>query len=445
MKGSGIFAVILLSGMVLVTAPLLAGFKRSEWPYYALIKTEGLLDEAVIEFFVTPEVFDLARGDLADLRVSRKDSKEAVGHVVIPAKGRTELVPLEVKLYNRKYISGKERSVTVDFGTKILKNRIEIVTPGANFRRSVLVEGSDDGVNWQKVREGVFLFRINDEGGKQVYDRREIKLPENDFRYLRVTVYNGPDDPEDFEINDVLAWCMIHEPAKIQPVPIRETDITQKGNSTELVFDLGFRNIPLEKIRLDFTDENFFRQVYVSGRNYKKRVIKVPVEEAPPREKTVEENWSNITSGAIYRYSSGKNIDESLEINLNGAKYRYLKVHIENLDNEPLNFKAAEVTRQIYRVALKAEHGEYALYFGNPKASRPQYDIQHYIDRLRSEGVFTATLGETASNPEFAVSEKKIPWSEQYRIILWLTLIIVLLLLTFLILRQIRSAPQNLE
>jgi len=423
-----------------------ADAKRAEWSHLARIEVSKMRDKGVVEFALTPEVHDLAQPDLSDLRVVT-DAGDEVAYVTRVAERKEQSLPLGVRLYNRTYIPGKQSSVTVDFGAKVLKNRIQVVTPGTNFRRQVLVEGSDDGTSWQKVREGAFLFRVGADQTREGYDKDSVSLPENDQRYLRVTVCNGPDDPKQVEVQDVRAWQqVVVTPLETFPVGITSREVVEnaKNKTTEITLDLSYRNLPLHEMALRFTDADFYRHVGLSGRNVKERIVKAPVEDSPELEKKVEEPWTGIAGGTIYRYSSGGSADELLALNLQGARYRYLLVQIENRDDPPLHLDGVQATRLAYYLAFPPKGpGGYSLYFGNPRASRPSYDIEHYADRVRKQGVLLLNLGKVIPNPAYTQAEKVVPWSEQHKAIIWIALLAGAAVLLLLVYRMAKSVPAS--
>lgn len=436
-----ILPVLALS--ILSTA--LAGEARMEkagWPYIAKIEVEDAPGGGVAEFSITPEIFDLAAEDLSDLRVVTGAGEETA-YVLRIAEGKDQEVPIPVKLFNETCLPGRQSSVTADFGGKVMKNRLEIMTPGLNFRRPVLVEGSDDGVGWQKVKGGALLFRVaGGKGAGESFDRSVVDLPENDQRYLRITVYNGQDDPEHVDIQKVTATRFVRQPPETVEVPIKGGKAFNKKSVTEISIDTGFRNLPFYELVLHFADENFYRRVNVSGRNEETGVMKTAMEGGAEKKKTVRVPWTHVTSLVIYRFTSGGDTDESTTINLSGAGYRYLKVMIENVDDKPLRFEGADVKRLACYIDFKREQGEsYTLYFGNDDARRPSYDIVHYIDRLREGGVTQAKLGAPAANPDRGGPEQKIPLSEKHKWLIWAALLAALAVLILLVYRMAGRYP----
>ena len=104
----------------------------------------------------------------------------------------------------------------------------------------------------------------------------------------------------------------------------------------------------------------------------------------------------------------------------------------------------AEAARflQLVRFPYKPQE-QYRLFFGNPRASRPAYDLTHYIERLKSEGVIPATVGTASANPDYSAVARILPLSERYRVILWIALVSVAVVLAVLIRRQARSVKDK--
>ncbi|MFC1671543.1 DUF3999 family protein [Planctomycetota bacterium] len=429
--------IILLAGATCAAA----GMKVGEWSHRAPIDIEKMPPGGVVETAVTPEVFDAARSDLADLRVGSAAGDEGA-YVLRRAQGTSHRTPLDVKLYNRTYVAGKQSSVTIDFGSAVMKNRIDVETPGTNFRRRVVVEGSDDGAKWQTVRDGAFLFRVQAGAGGGEYDKRSVTLSDNNQRYLRVTVFNGGDDPDRVEVKDVKARRLVRVLPETVPVVVAGSEVKQdeKKRCTYVTLDLGYRNLPLHDLTLRFADGNFFRRVSVEGRNRTERIVKTRVEDGPAREKTVPEPWNRIRGGVLYRYATGGGADEELTLGITGTAYRYLRIEIQNGDDPPLQFQSASANRLVHYLVFPPQaDGAHFLYLGNPDARSPRYDLSHYVDRLRGEGVTPASLGAMTANPHYRAEGPTIPWSEQFQWVIWLALLAVFGVLALLLHRQIRD------
>ena len=121
-------------------------------------------------------------------------------------------------------------------------------------------------------------------------------------------------------------------------------------------------------------------------------------------------------------------------------------MRIENADDPPLSFEGASATRLVHYLAFPPDGAAgYALYFGNPSARRPSYDVVHYIGRLRQEGVTGAELGAAEPNPAYGPRDRPAPWSEQHKWLIWIALLGALAALGFLVYRQIKTAPSEAQ
>jgi hypothetical protein len=431
---------------VLAAALLLAGSAgaepRSSWTHRAAVRLPHAPARGLVEFELTPEVHDLAGPDLRDLRLDSAE-RQNVAYVLRSERGAVRRASVDGRLYNAGYLAGKQSSVTADLGRSFLKNRVDIHTPGTDFRREVRVEASPDGLSWQTIRERAYLFRVA-AGPGGAFDKRAVDLPDSDCRFLRVTVFNAPGDQAQTEITSVQAWRVETAPPEIRDVPLKRWQALEspRERCTDLMLDLGYRQLPLHRLRLTVQDANFFRSVTVSGRNCAGRVVRRPAEDGRSRDQVVEEPWSPITGGHIYRFTADGKAEESLELSLDGADFRWLLVRVDNGDNPPLTFTGAHATRFATWLAFAptGTEPEHRLYFGNPEASRPAYDLPHYEARLRAEGVARADLGQAEENPLHVCRSATPAWTERHATGVLLALAATVAMIAWLVLRQARAA-----
>jgi hypothetical protein len=415
--------------------------RRAAWSHLMRLPVEQVPAEGLVGAEVPPMAFHVAEPDLHDLRLIGPGGQE-LPYVVRFARGSVQRSLLQSDLYNRALVPGDHVAVTADFGERVLKNRLQVVTSGADFRREVLVEGSNDAASWATVRDGAFLLHWRGEAGQEAYVRDEIELPENDYRYLRVTVHYDPRDPERMGIEHVRCWRFRREPAETLPAGIRSVAVAQdeEERQTDITLDLGCRHLPLAELRLRFGDASFFRRVAVFGRNSETRKVRVPREDAAPLEEVVEEPWHRLKAGAVHRYPTGAGTDESLALDLSGAHHRYLQVRIHNMDSAPLRFEGAGVTRYRCYVEFQPEAaGPHVAYLGNPAADPPRYDLARYAGRLRRAGVHLLVAGEVVPNPAHEVEEEGPPASERYAGLIWLALLIAMGVLALVVYRQVAA------
>lgn len=440
----------------------------SRWALVAPVRLGAQAPQAagLVEFALNPDAISQARADLGDLRLF-DGAGQIVPYVIRVDSGQkgkpTAYEP--VRTYNPVYVSGKQSSVTVDFGKAATRTEIEVLTPGRNFRRRVMVEASSDGQSWQILRKSDWLFNVSHENGQ--YAKSRVALPDNDFRYLRVTVFHAPDDPAELPIEKVRARYVKNIPPVTAAVPVKADSVTvtdaPRFKATEIDADLGFEKLPLCELTLAFEDELFMRRVEVLGRDSKTLTITQLVENAPPRKRQIDAPWRSLGGGVIHRFdklttsrlngvtasngdsAGGRDLSANLSLPLTGG-CRYLKIRIYNGDDAPLKFvkTGLSVRRLQQYVGFQSKGvGPYKLYLGNDRAPAPQYDLSHFADRLRAEGVTKAEFQAVAPNPVFESPDKEPSWSERHKGLIWFAMIFLGLVLTVMVIRQLKKVPSG--
>ncbi|MFW6189555.1 MAG: DUF3999 family protein [Planctomycetota bacterium] len=431
--------------LTVISAATAAEGERADWSHLMRFQVRAQTGRELLQMALPPRVFDLARPDLGDLRLIGPRGSE-IPHVVRFARGSVERRRLPARLYNRGYVPGRHASATVDLGERVMKNRVRIESSGTDFRREVVVEGSQDARDWAVLRENAFLLSFRGREGRADYTREEINLPLNDYRYLRVTVHNAPRDPKRIGVEDVVCWRLEREPAETVPVemdspPLIRVDEVEEVQ--EITLDLGYRKLPLSGLSLQFGDENFFRHVDLLGRNRNTRTVRKPREDAAPVFEEVEQPWHRVGRDGIYRYSTGGSVDESLTLGLGDARYRYIQLRIHNYDNPPLEFEGAGVTRfRCYLEFPPGSPGSYLLYVGNSDIEPPRYDLARYVDRLRREGTGTVEPTAVVTNPAHAVGED-MEAGGLHPAVLWGALLAAVAFLGYLVWRVARGAERQ--
>ncbi|MBN2713051.1 MAG: DUF3999 family protein [Planctomycetes bacterium] len=417
---------------------------QSKWKYRLPVSVVEDGADGVDELSLPPALLAKAKGSLSDLRLIDGQG-DTVPYITREQRGREEYVAPygPGKYLNKAFVPGKSSSVVADFGGNQVRNILNIVTAGDNFRRRVMVEGGNDAVNWQVLTNNGWLFAIP--GGASAYRLGRLPLSENNYRYYRITVYNGINDPEQIEINSVSASHLVKTPADVVAAPVSTSEVLQnsKGGYTEIRLDLGFENLHLYDIKLTIGDDNFMRRCSILGRNAETRIITRRVENSLPSETEVEEQWSEIAHASLYRFTTGKETTESLELKCDG-KYRYLAIRIYNGDDAPLSFVGASVRRLNQRLIFR-HNGKRALQLlcGNPDASSPSYDFASFVDRLQKDGIHKAVSSEVEDNPQYSLKVKEIPWSERNQWLLTAAVILLVAVLAILIWKQAKQIPEE--
>src|SRR6185503_13586082 len=134
---------------ILAATTAVAQTSLSRWPYYVDV-TPQRNSTGMYETVVPLPVLDKARSDLADLRLYDSSNRE-VPYAIRVLREVDEKKEMTTRLFNFA-TAGSASEVSVDLGENHGEhNEIEVQTDGDNFRRQVVVEGSDSERDWRTL------------------------------------------------------------------------------------------------------------------------------------------------------------------------------------------------------------------------------------------------------------------------------------------------------
>ena len=411
----------------------------SEWKYKADVTTPGGTEE-YYRITLSPEVYDVSKYDLSDIRILNS-SNEQIPYVLTKPKDIRKGKKYQPNLINRSTDSNKTAMVTLDFGKQVAKNSIEVVTEGNNFRRAVRVEGSNDNITFFTLVEQAYVFAVS-------YDKRfdGIDLPVNDYRYLRISVSPMATEEESPAINRVTVSQVEQKPAKRQSVAMEQIEHSEdeKNNSSIYKYDLAYCRLPLSEIELDIADDAFYRYITIEGRDAATRKVKIDSEDSRERFKEVEVRWEQMVNDTIYSYIKAdgeKHEKRVLNIPSDRSSYRYIRIIIKNYDDKPLTVKTAQAKMTAHNIIFAGDNvATTTLYTGCESAKAPRYDLVHRLQNPLQVKAGIAQLGSIIKNPVFGQAEgKPIAWTEKHKTILFIILVVVVLVLAGFIFNSFKS------
>ncbi|HET7293789.1 MAG TPA: DUF3999 family protein [Vicinamibacteria bacterium] len=362
------------------------------------------------------DVYAGARVDLGDLRVV-DDAGQRVPFV-IDRDAPEPLQPLRPAVLNRAFVPGSSVLATLDFGEKVRKSALRLSLPGDNFRRRVEVQGSDDGRDFTTLVDDAWVFAIP---GAARYER--VALPQGDHRYLRVVVHRGPDDPRRLDVGEVTAeGGRVEAPPAGSTVPVAMRQVQrERERDTLLILDLPGPRHPFQAVEIDVSTPSFVRSVVVEAQ-------RVPLD------------WVAIGHGVLYRYESGGRLYEQTRLDVTGRERR-IRLRIRNLDDAPLDVRAARITVPRERVLFEARPGRaYFLSYGDATASAPSFDLQRTMGSPRAWAT-GAQEGKLRQPQRISGAQAETrPWTERHPALLWAGLVVVALLLGAVTWRALREA-----
>jgi hypothetical protein len=348
--------------------------------------------------------------DLADLRILDSAGRQ-VPWRLRPLEASTR-PPLPVLVLN----SGTQEGAAVallDLGPNAgIHDQVTLDIPERDFVGNVQVSGSDR-------RQGRFTrlstTGIYDISGAPPARSTTAVYPPSDFRYLSLRATG---------VREIAGASVIAsrgpQPELLEREP-RDVSVRSNARLTIMTVDLGFRNMPVDEIRVLSSSKLYDRPVQVEASNTGERYVL-------------------YAQGRVFRF------DESVEatIPLEG-RHRYLRLTIENGDDAPLEGLSVEALARPRTVFVSEGFAPpYQLLYGNPRLGAPEYDFaQAEID---PDTAAAATLGREALNPAWEAPEDTRSFTARHPQVIKASLALaaaVLLFGAFLALRGRTGSPSG--
>jgi hypothetical protein len=328
------------------------------------------------------ETLNAARPGLEDLRLYDDAGHETPYLIERPR-------PAETVVQNARSFQvtllPSETVITIQTGMTQPLAGVTLETPAPAFIKSIKVEGSKDGNQWQPLAEGRPVFR-QPNGVSQL----RVPLTPAAWPWLRFTVDDQRSPPIPFTGARVEAAAA--ESAPNEPLSVTITDRHENPGETRLSLDLGAANLTLSEIHIETPEPLFTRTV----------ALAVPqVAEDSIREQT-------LTQGVIYRIAvEGRPPASNLTLHAESqVPSRDALLLIRNQDSPPLPITAVRAERRpVYLVFLAQEAVAYHLLTGNSRCAAPRYDLAALGADLRTVPVTALHVSAPADNPDYRAPE----------------------------------------
>jgi len=412
-------------------------FDTSGWAWERPIET-GISSPGFVRAPIDLEMMGESQPSLSDLRVL-DSNRNLVPHVVDWGRAAPEERRewREVTLLNRTFQPNEYERTVLDFGRPVRKNRIEIDVSGNNYRRRVSIEGSTDGTRWENIISEGLIFDVDLNG--RAFAVNTIDFPPNDFRYLRLTVYHAPDDPERITVRGVKAEQFERLSEKeLVAVPVQEMTETYDDEKSKSVYelDLGYRNVPVGEVKIATSEPFYHRRYELCGRNALTEKIDRKTETGwDIIERDVP--WRHVRRGFLYRvFDEDRPSEHSSIEGLSGA-YRYLQLSIFEGDNPRLGIDGIDVLRREVSLVFDYKPGNvYTLIGGNPEAGPARYDLVQAFGRVHDMELPIVDVGAVSS---IAGEPEPEPWSERHGVLLLCLVVVAAASMCVIVIRSLRQ------
>ena len=381
------------------------------WAFRKPVSVPALSQPSFVELRLDADVTRDAAATLSDLRL-RDDTGSDVAYAV-RRRERGATAPRETAMLD--LVTTREGTVRFVLdagadGSRHSRVRLAIREQARNFRVPVRVELADDSRAWRIVREAGFIYRV--EGETKTSDT-SVTYPSSTARWLRVTV--GPEKGRALPLAG--AALVLGDPAREEdrvPAALVERDAESMRRTTRLVLDLRARR-PADRVELDVAERTFQRVVLVEAGDDRK-------------------TWRWVGSGAISAVDVAGVRERLTGLRFPETTARYLRLTIQNLDDEPLRVTGARVFAVKRALVFEAVPGRtYTLDYGNPRAPAARDDARA-LSAL-ADTLPKATLGATRTVPVTTPTR----WMSLQPLATWATTAMAALALASLGWRMVRA------
>lgn len=395
-------------GLAVVAVLASAAFAPSAWRFRQQIPAGSESTISVVP--LSAAVYRAARADLADLRVVH-DGRE-VPYILDRLSAREEDREIPAEIVD-KSISGGALQLTLAARHGDRHNRVRIATPRTNFRQPVTVETSDDNRTWSMVRDDAELFDFTEKG--HTASLLSVDYPASTRPYVRLTIAGWRD-------LDAVSRAWLHFTQKTPAVRITLADLSPKiaqdagTQSTLLTLDPGAA-LPCSRLEFEIATPRFSRAVKV---------------ESSPDGKA----WSLVVGGVLTRMENGS----PAALEFPELHERYLRIRVFNRDDQPLDIQRVRMLADERLVKFEsAGGGNWWLYYGNPEAKAPEYDLAAVLPHDTAAAV-VLKAGSEQTNPDYRPPPPvERPWTERHPIILYVTLGLAVVVLGAVTIRFLRG------
>jgi hypothetical protein len=393
------------NNIALILLFLLAGFSQTQ----AQFKNKAMLDVPDSTGFysiqITPELSGFIKTDLSDIRIMNEQQKQVpfvVRNAATP-KINNRFDTLSI-VQNRLNDSGKS-VIVVQNETAAMLNGFALVIKNADVLRSASLMGSNDGKSWFSIVENIYFSNASSQDKDEYL--QQVSFPLSSYHFYKIVINNEKNAP----LNVMSVIKVVSEEFKARDPYVSNPFVTfsQKDSSDGYSY-VTVENpyaYHIEKIDLEVKGPKFFK-----------------------RDLAVEAGSGN------YQYTIDAGSIHSFIVPVFNDKRWTIRIY--NGDNPPLSVTALQTYQSDKQLIALLDAGKkYTLYMNDSAAKAPSYELQNFKDSIPQ---VTRNIAVDTIEKIRTETIKKVETSKNW---LWITLIVVLIVLTFFTVRLVRDVQKK--
>jgi hypothetical protein len=318
------------------------------------------------------DIFQHVKKDYSDLRilsVSGGDTTE----IPYLLNVKTDVVAEEefnLPIFNQSK-SGKKLFFTVQIPDEKKVNTLYLNFEEKNFNGYVSIEGSDDRRQWFEVGKAQRILSIHTHTVD--YHATTLSFPLSAYTYLRINV--EADIP--LSLERTYFKNIATQEGVLKKVSVKQKVLNEK-QLTSIIFKFKYP-VPVNRVVIKAQhNTDYYRSYYLQS-----------VSDSVESPKGWIKQYTTLKRG--YLTSLKPN-----EITFEPTLAHEFKLTIDNQDNPPVTIDDVEVYTPEVELMANLQPGDLFLFYGNPKLSKPNYDLVHFEDKIPVErNVATLLAQET--------------------------------------------------
>ena len=320
------------------------------------------------------DIFSKINPDFSDVRIlgiTQKNDTIEIPYLLNNPSKQEILKEIPFRLINESR-TGNRYYFTFDALESRLINEIHLDFNDTNFDWKVKLEGSQNLQEWFSIVENYRILSIKNSATDFKFTK--LEFPESQYRYFRISFEAGN--------KPVLQSAKITRKQQgagvLKNCPVASQSINEDSKFKQTVISIGLKErVPLAFVKITIKGGiDYYRPVTISALS------------------------DSIKNGNDWRYFYRSLTSGILEsntpntFNVENSIVKDVKIIIENRDNQPLKIDSVTVSGYQYELTARfTDPAEYYLFYGNKKASKPDYDIARFVENIPGD-ISTLSTGK---------------------------------------------------
>jgi hypothetical protein len=333
------------------------------------------------------ELYKNANLDFEDLRIFGVNGKDTI-EVPYLLKQRADQVSTQeipFKLLNQSTNLNGYYYTFQSPGINVI-NQISLNFKQSNFDWKITLEGSNNNTEWFSILKDYRILSIKN--SETDYQFTKLAFPNSKYQYFRIAVKS--------EMQPELVTAKIFKTDTIKGnydlVKYQSFDLQNNAVNKETVININLKNpFPISYLSLNAqNDFDFYRAIKIES-----------AIDSFKTDKGIQYNYENLYEGTISSL-------ERSEFSFPNTIASKLKITIQNNDNRPLRLSGLLLKGNVYELIARFDDSKfnYALYYGNEKATKPNYEIEKFESKIPTN-LTGVGIGKEEKNPAFSIITEK--------------------------------------